>query len=64
MEGRGDRVMAPISLQDLRRGLYIMAKADKTKRFCDLYDSVGDLETLRTGYDLAKRNCHGRWGQN
>ena len=48
--------MAPISLQDLRRGLYAMAKADKTKRFCDLYDSVGDLETLRTGYDLAKRN--------
>ena len=48
--------MAPIRLQDLRRRLYGMAKADKTKRFGDLYGSVGELETLRTGYDLAKRN--------
>jgi RNA-directed DNA polymerase len=56
MEGRGDRVMASISLQDLRRRLYGMAKADKTRRFCDLYGYVGELETLRAGYDLAKRN--------
>ena len=54
--GRGDRVMAPISLQDLRRRLYVMAKADKTKRFWDLYGAEGELETLRAGYDLAKRN--------
>ncbi len=33
-----------------------MAKADKTKRFGDLYGYVGELETLRAGYDLAKRN--------
>jgi RNA-directed DNA polymerase len=56
MEGRGDRVKASISLQDLRRRLYGMAKADKTRRFCDLYGYVGELETLRAGYDLAKRN--------
>src|SRR2546427_12704579 len=56
MEGRGDRVMASISLQDLRRRLYGMAKADKARRFCDLYGYVGELETLRAGYDLAKRN--------
>src|SRR5213082_3499874 len=56
MEGRGDRVMAPVGLQDLRRRLYVMAKADTTKRFGDLYAYVGELETLRAGYDLAKRN--------
>ena len=48
--------MALVSLQDLRRRLYGMAKADKTKRFGDLYAHVSELETLRAGYDLAKRN--------
>ena len=48
--------MALGSLQDLRRRLYGMAKADKTKRFGDLYAYVSELETLRAGYDLAKRN--------
>jgi len=48
--------MAPVGLQDLRRRLYVMAKADTTKRFGDLYAYVGELETLRAGYDLAKRN--------
>jgi RNA-directed DNA polymerase len=56
MEGRSDRVMALVSLQDLRRRLYGMAKADKAKRFGDLYAHVSELETLRAGYDLAKRN--------
>src|SRR5512132_1260446 len=56
MEGRGDRVMAPVSLQDLRRRLYAMAKADTRKRFGDLYGRVAELETLRAGYELAKRN--------
>jgi RNA-directed DNA polymerase len=56
MEGRSDRVMALVSLQDLRRRLYGMAKADKTKRFGDLYAHVSELETLRAGYDHAKRN--------
>ena len=43
-------------LQDLRRRLYGMAKADTRKRFGDLYGRVAELETLRAGYDLAKRN--------
>ncbi|MDP9145139.1 MAG: reverse transcriptase domain-containing protein, partial [Actinomycetota bacterium] len=47
---------APISLQDLRQRIGDTAKADKTKRFWGLYVHVGKLETLRTGYDLAKRN--------
>jgi RNA-directed DNA polymerase len=48
--------MASISLQDLRRRLYIKAKADKDWRFWGLYVHVAKLETLRAAYDLAKRN--------
>jgi len=47
---------APVGLQDLRRRIYITAKAEKTKRFWGLYVHVAKLETLRTAYDLAKRN--------
>src|SRR5712691_9658967 len=56
MEGRGVLTMASVSLQDLRRRLYVKAKADKTKRFWGLYVHVAKLETLRAAYDLAKRN--------
>jgi hypothetical protein len=48
--------MASISLQDLRRRLYIKAKADKDWRFWGLYVHVAKLETLRAAYDLAHRN--------
>jgi RNA-directed DNA polymerase len=48
--------MASIRLQDLRRRLYIKAKADKDWRFWGLYVHVAKLETLRAAYDLAKRN--------
>ena len=48
--------MASISLQDLRRRLYVEAKADKPKRFWGLYAHVVKAETLRAAYDLAKRN--------
>jgi RNA-directed DNA polymerase len=51
----------PVSLQDLRRRIYVTAKADKTKRFWGLYVHVVKLETLRAAYDLAKRN-HGAPG--
>jgi len=44
------------SLQDLRRRIYVTAKADTTKRFWGLYVHVAKRETLRTAYDLAKRN--------
>src|SRR5437667_5850561 len=56
MEGRGVLTMASVSLQDLRRRLYVKAKADKDWRFWGLYVHVAKLETLRTAYDLAKRN--------
>ena len=48
--------MASISLQDLRRRLYVKAKADKQWRFWGLYVHVAKLETLRAAYDLAKQN--------
>lgn len=47
---------APGSLQDLRQRIYDTAKAETTKRFWGLYVHVAKLETLRAGYDLAKRN--------
>jgi RNA-directed DNA polymerase len=47
--------MASISLQDLRRRLYVKAKADTQWRFWGLYVQVVKLETLRAAYDLAKQ---------
>lgn len=49
-------IKAPICLQDLRRRIYIKAKADKAWRFWGLYVHVGKLETLQAAYELAKRN--------
>ena len=51
MEGRGDLTMASIRLQDLRRRLYVKAKADKDWRFWGLYVHVAKVETLRAAYD-------------
>jgi RNA-directed DNA polymerase len=45
-----------ISLQDLRRKIYLKAKSDKTYRFWGLYVHVCKLETLHEAYLLAKRN--------
>ena len=44
------------SLQDLRRRIYIKAKAEKAKRFWGLYVHVSKMETLREAYRLAKKN--------
>jgi len=49
-------IKAPICLQDLRRRIYIKAKADKAWRFWGLYVHVCKLETLQAAYELAKRN--------
>jgi RNA-directed DNA polymerase len=46
----------PITLQDLRRRLYVKAKAEPTWRFWGLYGHVCKLDTLRAAYELAKRN--------
>jgi len=47
---------APISLQDLRRRLYIKAKTESTWRFWGLYVHVCKRETLREAYRQAKAN--------
>jgi RNA-directed DNA polymerase len=47
---------APISLQDLRRSLYIKAKAEPTWRFWGLYVHVCKMETLQEAYQMAKSN--------
>ena len=48
--------MASISVQDLRRRLYVKAKSDPTWRFWGLYVHVCKLETLRDAYAVAKAN--------
>jgi RNA-directed DNA polymerase len=48
--------MASISLQDLRRRLYVKAKAEKHWRFWGLFVHVAKLETLRAAYAVAKKN--------
>jgi RNA-directed DNA polymerase len=52
---------APIDLQDLRRRIYVKAKAESSWRFWGLYVHVCKLETLREAYSLAKKN-HGAPG--
>jgi RNA-directed DNA polymerase len=47
---------APISLQDLRRRLYVKAKAEASWRFWGLYGHVCKRETLLEAYRLAKAN--------
>ena len=47
---------APISLQDLRRRLYIKAKTEPTWRFWGLHVHVCKQETLREAYRLARAN--------
>ena len=49
-------IKASISLQELRRKIYLKAKSEKTWRFWGLYVHVCKLETLRQAYKLAKKN--------
>jgi len=46
----------PICLQDLRRSLYVKAKAEPTWRFWGLYVHICKMETLREAYQMAKEN--------
>ena len=47
---------APISLQDLRRSLYVKAKAEPSWRFWGLYVHVRKMGTLREAYQMARSN--------
>jgi RNA-directed DNA polymerase len=46
----------PISLQDLRRSLYVKAKVEPSWRFWGLYVHVCKMETLREAYRMARSN--------
>lgn len=45
-----------VSLQDLRKRIYVKAKAEKHKRFWGMYVHVCKMETLRAAYEMAKQN--------
>ena len=45
-----------ISLQDLRRKIYLKAKADKSKRFWGMYVHICKMEILQEAYRLTRRN--------
>jgi RNA-directed DNA polymerase len=45
-----------MSLQDLRRKLYVKAKAEPSWRFWGLYVHICKGETLKAAYDMAKQN--------
>jgi RNA-directed DNA polymerase len=46
---------ASVGLQDLRRRIYVKAKAERSWRFWGLYVHVCKMEILREAYTLAKR---------
>jgi RNA-directed DNA polymerase len=56
MGGKGEMTKAPGSLQDLRRSLYVKAKAEPTWRFWGLYVHVCKRDTLYEAYRMAKEN--------
>ncbi len=49
-------IKASIDLQDLRRRIYVKAKAEPSWRFWGLYVHVCKMETLRVAYEMAKQN--------
>ena len=55
-EGKDEMTKASINLQDLRRRIYVKAKAETTWRFWGLYVHVCKMETLSEAYALAKNN--------
>ena len=56
MEGKDEMTKTSSSLQDLRRRIYVKAKAEPSWRFWGLYVHVCKGETLREAYQLAKAN--------
>src|SRR3979411_1855511 len=55
-EGKDEMTKASIDLQDLRRRIYVKAKAEPSWRFWGLYVQVCKIENLRAAYEMAKRN--------
>src|SRR3974390_1909488 len=55
-EGKDEMTKASIGLQDLRRRIYVKAKAEPSWRFWGLYVHFCKTETLRAAYEMAKQN--------
>ena len=55
-EGSDGMKKTSINLQDLRREIYVKAKAEKNWRFWGLYTHVCKMETLQQAYQMAKAN--------
>ena len=55
-EGKDEMTKASMNLQDLRRRIYVKAKAETTWRFWGMYVHVCKMETLHEAYALAKKN--------
>src|SRR5215468_9417268 len=55
-EGKDEMTKASIDVQDLRRRIYVKAKAEPSWRFWGLYVHVCKTETLRAAYEMAKQN--------
>src|SRR5260370_40960854 len=55
-EGKDEMTKASIDLQDLRRRIYVKAKAEPSWRFWGLYVHVCKMETLRAADEMAKQN--------
>ena len=55
-DGKDEMTKASIDLQDLRRRIYVKAKAEPSWRFWGLYVHVCKTETLRAAYAMAKQN--------
>src|SRR6266536_4047705 len=55
-EGKDEMTKASIDLQDLRRRIYVKAKAEPSWRVWGLYVHVCKMETLRAAYEMAKSN--------
>jgi len=56
MEGKDEMTKASGSLQNLRRGIYVKAKAEPSWRFWGLYVHVCKMATLQEAYLMAKKN--------
>ena len=56
LEGKDVMTKTSISLQDLRRKIYLKAKSEKTWRFWGLYVHVCKMETLEQAYRNAREN--------
>lgn len=54
--GKDEMKKTSINLQDLRRKIYLTAKAEKTRKFWGLYVHVCKTETLEEAYRMAKKN--------